>query len=145
MGDLRQGQMNGTAGIYDEANPDRIPIITYHSIDSSGSIVSTTPQLFRQQIATLSDAGYRSITLEEFSLMTRAGRWPSPKSVILTFDDGFANFYDEAAPVLEEYSFNATVFLVTTKCGEFNDWAGNPSNLPRSAILSWSQVKELYR
>ncbi len=87
--------------------------------------------------------GYRTLTLEDLTEMTRSGKWPSRKSVILTFDDGFENFYIEAAPVLQEHSFTATVFLVTGKCGDFNDWSGNPADLPRSRILSWSQVKEL--
>lgn len=94
-------------------------------------------------MATLSAAGYETLTLEELTEMTRCGRWPSRKSVILTFDDGFENFYKEAAPVLQDHSFTATVFLVTGKCGDFNDWSGNPSDFPRSPLLSWSQVKEL--
>lgn len=121
----------------------RIPIITYHSIDNSGSIVSTSPELFRRQMATLNAAGYKTLTLAELAGDLQAGRWPSQKSVVLTFDDGFENFYTEAAPVLNEYSYSATVFLVTSKCGEFNDWAGNPPNLPRSPLLSWNQIREL--
>jgi peptidoglycan/xylan/chitin deacetylase (PgdA/CDA1 family) len=121
----------------------RIPIITYHSIDNSGSIVSTSPDTFRRQIAALSAEGYRSRTLAELAEDVQAGNWPDPKTVILTFDDGFENFYSEAAPVLSEYSFSATVFLVTSKCGEFNEWSGNPDNLPKSRLLSWDQIREL--
>jgi len=122
---------------------DRVPIITYHSIDEGGSIISTSPELFRRQIATLSAAGYQALTLENLTEMTRAGKWPTRKSVILTFDDGFENFYTHAAPVLQEHSFTATVFLVTGKCGDFNDWSGNPTNFPRTRMLSWTQIKEL--
>lgn len=122
---------------------DRIPIITYHSIDNSGSIVSTSPELFRRQMATLRDEGYNTLTLRGLTSLMQAGQWPGQKSVVLTFDDGFENFYTVAAPVLEEHSFTATVFLVTEKCGSFNDWSGNPPELPRSRLLSWQQVKDL--
>jgi hypothetical protein len=49
----------------------------------------------------------------------------------------------EDAPVLREFSFTATVFLVTSKCGEFNDWSGNPRELPRTRLLSWDQIRQL--
>ena len=121
----------------------RIPIITYHSIDDSGSVVSTRPGVFRQQMSKLSDAGYRTITVGEFSDKVANGQWPAEKTVILTFDDGFENFLSEAAPVLQEHSFTATVYLVTDRCGQFNDWSGNPQELPRSPLLSWRQIRDL--
>ncbi len=132
-----------TATSVDQTRLDRIPIITYHSIDDSGSVISTPPARFRRQIATLHASGYQTLTLEDLTKMTGSGKWPSRKSVVLTFDDGFENFYKEAAPVLQEHSFTATVFLVTGKCGDFNDWSGNPADFPRSPLLSWGQVKEL--
>lgn len=121
----------------------RIPIITYHSIDTSGSVVSTTPEVFRQQMAKLSGAGYRTITVGELTDSMRSGNWPTGKTAVLTFDDGFENFLTEAVPVLQSHSFTATTYLVTDRCGRFNDWNGNPAELPRSPLLSWSQVKEL--
>ena len=121
----------------------RIPIITYHSIDDSGSVVSTKPSVFRQQMSKLSESGYRTITVGDFTDEVAAGRWPAAKTVILTFDDGFENFLSEAAPVLQEHSFTATVYLVTDRCGHFNDWSGNPQELPRSPLLSWTQIREL--
>jgi len=120
-----------------------VPIITYHSIDRSGSVVSTTPEVFRKQITKLSEAGYSSITVERFTDAVSCGQWPTEKTVILTFDDGFENFMTDAAPILEGHSFTATVYLVTDQCGRFNDWAGNPRELPRSPLLSWQQVREL--
>ena len=121
----------------------RIPIITYHSIDDSGSVVSTTPGVFRQQMEKLSETGYRTITVGQLTDSLRAGHWPTEKTAILTFDDGFENFFTEAAPILQEFSFTGTVYLVTDHCGRFNDWTGNPPELPRSSLLSWSQIREL--
>jgi hypothetical protein len=81
---------------------DRIPILTYHSIDNSGSVVSTTPASFRLQMEALSRSGYRTLTVGQFTDRITAGQWPSEKTVVLTFDDGFENFFTEAVPVLQE-------------------------------------------
>jgi peptidoglycan/xylan/chitin deacetylase (PgdA/CDA1 family) len=122
---------------------DGIPILTYHSIDSSGSIISTAPAVFRQQMTLLSEAGYRVVSLGELIGILNSKKPSTEKLIALTFDDGFQNFYDEALPVLVQYHFKATVFLVTDFCGRTNDWAGNPSDLPRSKILTWNQISEL--
>ena len=123
----------------------RIPILTYHSIDKSGSVISTAPDVFRQQMEFLNTAGYRAITLSDLISAFNENKDVSPETVVLTFDDGFQNFYTTAFPVLDEFGFKATVFLVTDYCGKFNDWSGNPPELPRSAMLSWEQVGELSR
>lgn len=122
-----------------------IPVLTYHSLDNSGSVVSTAPSLFKQQIRHLRDAGYRAISLCEMIESLAAKENFSAKTVVLTFDDGFQNFYTMAFPVLQQFDFKATVFLVTDHCGKFNDWPGNPPDLPRSKVLSWSEVEELHR
>lgn len=121
----------------------RVPILTYHSIDDSGSIVSTAPQVFRRQIRHLAEAGYRAITLGEFAEMQHLSGTVADNLVVLTFDDGFRNFYTDAYPTLAEHNFKATVFLVTDRCGGHNDWAGNPRDLPRSELLGWDEIREL--
>ena len=118
-------------------------IITYHSIDSSGSVISTAPEVFRIQLRHLKEEGYKAVTLGEFASVINGDSALPLKSLVLTFDDGFQNFRTEAVPVLEELGFKATVFLVTDKCGKYNDWQGNPPELPRSRLLDWSEIKEL--
>jgi len=121
----------------------KVPILTYHSIDESGSVISTAPAVFRRQMKYLHENGYRAIALKEFLSSLSENKTPYLKTVVLTFDDGFQNFLTEAFPVLEEYEFRATVFLVTDFCGKRNDWAGNPPELPPSRVLSWSEIKQL--
>lgn len=124
-------------------NAAAIPIITYHSIDSSGSVISTSPDVFIRQMGHLSYSGYTAISLRELARSLRAGVPLDPKTVVLTFDDGFRNFYTEAFPILSKYRFSATVFVVTDFCGKHNDWPGNPDNFPRTKLLSWKEIKEL--
>ncbi len=122
----------------------KVPILTYHSIDECGSVISTAPEVFRRQMQFLSENGYKVITLNELIDSLCEHHTPLLKTVALTFDDGFQNFLTEAFPVLEKYGFRATVFLVTDYCGKNNDWAGNPPELPPSKVLSWNEIKELH-
>lgn len=123
----------------------KIPILTYHSIDKSGSIISTAPDVFRRQMRFLSESNYNVVTLNELTTSLVQGKAPQRNTIALTFDDGFQNFLTAAFPVLDSYGFKATVFLVTDYCGQNNEWAGNPRNFPLSKILSWDEVKELHK
>jgi peptidoglycan/xylan/chitin deacetylase (PgdA/CDA1 family) len=88
-------------------------------------------------------AEFNVITIRELAAALKDYRPLPPRTVSLTFDDGYENFYTTAFPVLEEHGFGATVFLVTDYCGQNNDWSGNPKNFPRSKVLSWKEIKEL--
>lgn len=93
----------------------------------------------------LSDARWNVVSLNDLvSSMVEKTPIP-PKTIVLTFDDGFQNFYTSAFPVLAQYEFKGTVFLVTDYCNKYNDWAGNPQDLPRSKLLSWQEIKELHK
>jgi peptidoglycan/xylan/chitin deacetylase (PgdA/CDA1 family) len=65
------------------------------------------------------------------------------RPVVLTFDDGFANFVEHAAPVLSELGFRATIFAVSGRCGRTNDWPHQAPAIPRLPLLSWSQLAEM--
>src|ERR1051325_6424882 len=95
----------------------RIPILTYHSLDTSGSVVSVTPDLFPTQMSRLAEIGWCGISLlEAIEHKTAHGTWPGG-SVVLTFDDAFANVVEHAVPVLKRLGFKATVFVVTGYVG----------------------------
>ena len=121
----------------------RIPILTYHSIDDSRSVVSTAPDVFRRQMKHLSETGLRGISLEALLAHAADKRAFPADSVVLTFDDGFRNFYRTAFPILDQYGFKATVFLVTDYCGKKNNWPGNPPHLASMPLMSWAEVREL--
>ncbi len=123
--------------------PDRLTILTYHSLDDTGSVVSIPPSLFVQQMQSLTEIGFQGISLGQALDNRRStGRWPEHR-VAITFDDGFANFHKHALPVLTRYGFSATVFIVTGHVGQDNDWAPPPDELGRQPMLSWPQIKEL--
>ncbi len=126
-----------------EAQTTKIPILTYHSIDKSGSVISTSPETFRKQMQILGDADFNVISLKTLGKSLLENAALPPKTIVLTFDDGFQNFYTTAFPVLNEYNFPATVFLITDYCGKFNDWSGNLPALERSKLMDWNEIKEI--
>lgn len=71
-------------------------------------------------------------------LSTPNTRHPTPRYVVLTFDDGYLDFYTHAFPILQQYGFTATVFLPTA----FID--GKRPGIRGKEHLNWDQVRELY-
>lgn len=120
-----------------------IPILTYHSLDESGSVISLAPALFRRQMEALRAWGYQGLSLKELLDAWEGGASLPPRPVVLTFDDAFGNFADHAAPVLRRLGFRATVFAVAGYCGGRNDWPTQPPVIPRMALLSLSDLRAL--
>ncbi len=119
-------------------------ILMYHSISDGRENVHpyyqtlTSPGVFADQMRFLHENAYRVIDLMTFVENMNAGSEPHPRSVVLTFDDGFHDFYMNAFPVLQEYGFPAAVFLVTHHID-------NGAGLNGRGCLSWEQVRELSR
>jgi peptidoglycan/xylan/chitin deacetylase (PgdA/CDA1 family) len=107
-------------------------ILTYHSLDPSGSVISTHPETFRGQMEVLAAGRIPVVPLGEIQR--------APGGIALTFDDGYANFLDHALPVLLQHGFPATLFVVTGKCGGHNDWA---RRAPRFPLMTWSDLEGL--
>jgi peptidoglycan/xylan/chitin deacetylase (PgdA/CDA1 family) len=111
-------------------------ILTYHSLDTSGSVISVAPDLFRRQIECLVERKTLIVPLQQV--------FETPGCVALTFDDGFENFFRHAASVLEEYSLPATVFVVSGYCGRLNNWPGQPtSGIPVLPLMTWDHLRQL--
>jgi peptidoglycan/xylan/chitin deacetylase (PgdA/CDA1 family) len=120
-----------------------ITILTYHSIDTSGSVISISPARFAAHMSAVARLGFRGVSLREaMTHRSRHGSWPI-HSVVLTFDDGYANVVDEALPILQRHGFDATVFIVTRHLGGTNDWAPPPAYLGSRPMLSASQIRQL--
>ncbi len=115
------------------------PVLMYHYIsvppedaDAYRQDLSVTPEDFRAQMAYLAASGYTPISLYDLNLALRWGTPLPPRPVVLTFDDGYRDFYEHAFPVLQELGFTATVFVITARLD-----AGDP------AYLTWAQAREL--
>jgi peptidoglycan/xylan/chitin deacetylase (PgdA/CDA1 family) len=124
----------------------RLPILMYHSISDEAERgvapyyrVCTSPEVFRKHLAFLVNAGYRSVPLTAVVELLRQGQALPEKSVVITFDDGFRNFYAEAFPVLQQHGFSASVFLPTAFI------ASQRRSFKGRECLTWAEVRELQK
>lgn len=123
-------------------SPKRIPVLLYHSIDNSGSVISITPTEFKAHMKYLKNNGYQTLSLIKFVKYISMSEKPQTKSVIITFDDGFKNNISEAFPILRNYGFTATIFLVTNHIGGVFSWDGHAS-IPQLPLLSWEEIEKM--
>lgn len=115
-------------------------ILTYHSIDASGSRISLSPGAFRGHIQHLLASNVRIVSIEALL----ADRMAPGDAAALTFDDGYASVAREAAPVLEEHGLPATVFVVTGRVGTTNEWdLDGRSGVPQLPLLDWPALGRL--
>lgn len=120
-----------------------VPILTYHSLDDSGAVTSVAPGDFHEHMHLLEQRGFTGISLSTL-LDSWDGRRALPsRPIVLTFDDGFANVIEHAAPCLSDLGFRATIFVVSGRCGQTNDWPNQVSRAPRLRLLSWSELGEM--
>lgn len=117
-------------------------ILTYHSVSEGDSPLEISPGLFAQQMEWLR-ANSRVAPLGEVVLALKERKPLPERTVVLTFDDGFRDFYTSAAPLLRRLGFPATIFLPTGYCGRTNCWPGQPDWVREEALLDWQQVAEL--
>jgi len=121
-----------------------IPILMYHSISDDAEMgvhpyyqTATSPQRFALQMKYLRDSGYRTGSPGEIAAQLQTNAEIANKTVVITFDDGFRDFYHGAFPVLNECGFGATVFLPTAYIGD------DPVSFKGRDCLTWAEVREL--
>ncbi|MGD8376883.1 MAG: polysaccharide deacetylase family protein [Acidobacteriota bacterium] len=117
-----------------------LAVLAYHSIDDSGSYMSTSPAMFRVQMEWLRDHGYRGISIRDLFQTER----PAQNAVILTFDDGLANFAGAAWPVLAGLGFTGTAYVPTGFLDGEAAWYAD-YDLPRMACMSWEALRDVHR
>ena len=123
--------LNGTEQNQDEPGVVRralnwTPILMLHEVlpDSTSSLppYAMTQSGFRSVLRDFASRGYKSGTLDD----VLAGKGRRGKRVVLTFDDGTADFIEYALPVLEEFKFTATLFIVAGLIGKSRLWLARP-------------------
>jgi len=114
-------------------------ILTYHSIDHSGSVISVAPAVFEQQVRWLATSRVKVVGLTDLLDLSDDG-----DAIAITFDDAFTNFKTDAWPRLKEHDLPATVFVPTGFVGRNNGWAAMPGgDMPIMPILDWASLAEL--
>ena len=114
-------------------------ILMYHSVSENRKLFTVTPDDFARQMRYLHEHGFRITRLKD--VMALAPKTPlPPKSVVLTFDDGYEDNYANAFPVLKKYRFPATIFVTTAFIG-----GGTTRQGAFVDILSEEHIREMAR
>jgi len=98
----------------------RLLILCYHGVSLQdehewNESLFVTPAFLRRRFEILRDNGYVVLPLGEAVRSLRRGTLP-PRSVVLTFDDGFHDFFAAAVPLLEEFGYPATNYMSSYYC-----------------------------
>ncbi|MBI5568221.1 MAG: polysaccharide deacetylase family protein [Chloroflexi bacterium] len=116
-----------------------VPILMYHYIstpplatDKIRVGLSVTPEMFEAQVKLLIDNGFTTITLFDLYEHLATGKALPDKPIVLTFDDGYVDNYEQAFPILKKYEQIGTFFVLT-----------GPADVKDPAYMSWEMVKEM--
>lgn len=123
------------------AFPKQIRILFYHSIDNSGSVISTSIETFERQMAYLKKRGYHTISLSDYINNIYHKYTQHKNLVLITFDDGFKSTYLHAFPVLKKYGFIATIFLTTDYINGLANWVRRDINFIEDRLFNSSISK----
>ena len=117
-------------------NAKNVPVLMYHHVHPLKSPLNVQPDVFERQLATLKNAGYRSLTIEQFADYMNGTPVPD-KSVLITFDDGYLNNYTYAYPLLKKYGMTGVLFVVT-------GWVGDGLPRPTTANADTGDLPASY-
>jgi peptidoglycan/xylan/chitin deacetylase (PgdA/CDA1 family) len=122
----------------------RVPILMYHSIsdDREEGVepyyrLATNPRRFAEQMQWLRDSGYRGVSLETALAMLATGESGARPLAVITFDDGFRDFYTTAWPIIQRHGFTATMYLPTAFI------TSQRKSFRGKECLTWNEVREL--
>ena len=123
-----------------------LPILLYHYVeivtderDTIREGLSITPQVFESQLVTLVNNGFTPITFDDLSAYY-AGRAELPnKPIIITFDDGYRDFYTDVFPLLKKHQIRAAIFVVSG----FLDYTKNYLTRTQLAEIAESPLVEI--
>jgi peptidoglycan/xylan/chitin deacetylase (PgdA/CDA1 family) len=119
----------------------------YHSISEQATPrfkqFTVPPKVFAEHMEYLHTHGYTPITATQYAeARKKKGKGLPARPVMITFDDGFADFYSAALPILQQYNFPATLYVTTAYIHSTSRWLFDDGEGERP-MLTWDQLKEI--
>ncbi len=108
-----------------------VMVINYHKVDTVFHSLSVRPEDFEKHMQWLKKHGYNSITPDQLYDFVTTGAGLPDNPVLITFDDGYADNYNNAYPIMQKYGFVGTIFVVTSYLDKYPNY------------MTWEQAKEL--
>jgi peptidoglycan/xylan/chitin deacetylase (PgdA/CDA1 family) len=123
-----------------------VPVFLYHAVSDDSppwlAPFTVSPRTFAEHLDMIADSGLRVVPLRQLVAALLGGPAVPPRSAVLTFDDGYADFASTVAPLLAARGLPSTLYVTTGALSA----AGRPSGggpFPSVATLEWNQVREL--
>ena len=114
------------------STPNGIPVLNYHQInDRDENPLTISPDQFAAQMDWLMANGYHALTQDEFLDAIENGTRLPDRPVLITFDDGYADNYKYAYPILKERNMRATIFVISDYVGLYPNY------------LTWNEILEM--
>jgi len=112
-----------------------VPVLLYHDIsDEYRDSYTISPSLFAAQMEWLHNNGFRAVPLREIVRLPGNG-----KTVVITFDDGYASYMDYGFPLLREYGFHSTINVIGSLAGTYLHDGGN------RPLMAWDEYRHLLK
>jgi peptidoglycan/xylan/chitin deacetylase (PgdA/CDA1 family) len=124
-----------------------VVILMYHALGPRGEPASRyilPARRFARQLRWLRMRGYTVLGLDEYLHHRLEHTLPPPRSVVITFDDAYADNVELAHPLLRRHAVAATIFAVSRRMGGLNDWSPGAEVQGRQ-LMTWEQATELRR
>lgn len=124
-----------------------VPVIMYHRVINNAEnegVYGTYiyEDMFKKHLQYLKDKNYTVITFKDLDKIGWRNRFEKGKKyIILTFDDGYKDNYDLAFPILKEFNFKATIFLMGKSA--YNEWDVKAGGERKFSLMSVEMIKEM--
>jgi peptidoglycan/xylan/chitin deacetylase (PgdA/CDA1 family) len=122
-----------------------LPMLMYHSIGTTTMAkfraFAVDPAEFADQMDYLNSQGYQTLTAAEVAVRQATGTPLPERSLVLTFDDAYDDFYTAALPVLRKHGFSSTLYVPTGCVGTtawFNAFMGGEVH----PMMSWEALRD---
>lgn len=133
--------------MYVEKKKREVPVIMYHRVINNkeneglhGTYIYEN--IFKKHLKYLKDNNYEVITFRDLDKISWRNRFDNNKKyIILTFDDGYVDNYELAFPILKEFGFKATIFLMASS--NCNEWDIRDSNEKEFPLMTKEMIKEM--
>lgn len=144
------GQRLGYVSEQDCEIDNGIPVLTYHHLLKNeenkrfrNTSTTTSDVAFSNQMTYLKRAGYDTISMYQLEAYLNNQINLPGKAVVLTFDDGLKSVYRYAYPVLKNYGFRATAFVISSRIKRHpQKW--DPNSLQFMSISELQEIQDVF-
>jgi biofilm PGA synthesis lipoprotein PgaB len=133
-GTARPGPVKSKAAVHYKS---KVAVLMYHDFQEDPKAKSISLEVFSEQLKALKDNGFHFISMDQFkAFKLKQGKVPD-NAVLITFDDGYEDFYTVAYPILNANDIPATNSIIVHSTD-----TGNPGGNPH---LTWDQMREMIK